>query len=218
MISRQEFTQFLWESLQEQEYVWLNPGQNPLKEDTVPDILIPANKVRQLLQKMRHFPGIQNCHAAFRFHRTMAVFAADQWTYSINFLHKMVSKNLFFLEAENVLTRRVQQENGVYISCVEHLLEYSLLNAFLNRKGIAEEEYRFFKEFHILVQEDLVEFFNEKYQTDFKDLYALTVYRSDAKDAIIQRLKEMPLNRLTKIMHIRWYNFLGNLRREAKII
>ena len=218
MNSRPEFTQFLWESLKESSYVWLNPAACLVNDDVVPEILIASKSVQNLLTRMRQTPNIGACRASFRFQNTFAVFSFGEWDYAINFVHHMVSKNLYFIESEQVLEKRVKNNRGVYIPCIEHLMEYTVLKSFLNRKGIQDKEYQFFKDFHILVQEDLVEFFNDKYATSFGRIYDFTSYNAKAKQAIIARLKGMPLNRLTKVMNIRWHNFIGRVRKEARMI
>ncbi|MEL6638663.1 MAG: hypothetical protein AAFW73_11415 [Bacteroidota bacterium] len=218
MTNRQEFNRFLWEALYPENYVWLNPSIPLDRDDSIPEILLPAKSVEGLLRRMRKEGSGGACRASFRFHATAAVFDFSSWTYSINFVHKMVSHNLFFLSEEEVLARRVRQRSGRNLPCLEHLLEYGVLRSFLLRQGVSETDFRYFKDFHILVQEDLIEFFNDKYGTSFRDMYDLTEYRPVAQRQIIQRLKELPLNRLTRTMRIHWHNFLGHLRREARMI
>ncbi len=218
MTNRQEFNHFLWECLFQEDYVWLNPSSPLDRDDTVPEILISAAVVQSLLYQMRQKLSGSSCRASFRFNRTVAVFDFSGWTYSIHFVHKMVSHNLFFLNEDEVLKRRVRQSSGRNIPCLEHLLEYSILSNFLNRRGVSEADFLYFKDFHILVQEDLIEYCNDKYGTNFRDIYALTEYDAEIQRSIVQRLKDLPLNRLGRTMHIRWHNFLGHLRREARMI
>ncbi len=218
MNSRQEFTQFLWESLNENSYVWLNPSVCLEKKDVVPEILIASKSVQNLLTRMRQTPNIGACRASFRFQNTFAVFSFGEWDYAINFVHKLISKNLYFIEEEQVFKKRVKNSEGIYIPSIEHLMEYTVLKSFLNRKGIEDQEYRFFKDFHILVQEDLVEFFNDKYATSFGSIYDYTMYNAASKQAMIACLNGMAFNRLTKVMNIRWHNFIGSVRKEARMI
>lgn len=218
MISRQEFTKFLWESLQEKKYVWLNPGIQLEREDAVPEILLAPKSVKQLLPHMRKHPGMGSCRASFRFENTFAVFSFGERSYPVNFVHKMVSRSLYFMKEEEIWGKKVRNRHGIFIPSIEHSFEYALLKAFLNRKGVKEEEYLFFREFHILVQEDLLEFFNEKYATNFKRLYSITEYNGEVKNAMINCLKELAINRLTRVMNIHWHNFLGSVRKEARMI
>ena len=102
MTSRQEFTQCLWENLRQKEYAWLNPGVNLQNENAVPEILIPSQSIQKLLTALRHTSGVGACRASFRFQNTLAVFSSGEWSYSVNFIHKMVSKNLFFLAEDEV--------------------------------------------------------------------------------------------------------------------
>ena len=102
MINRQEFTHFLWESLGAFDYVWLNAGENLQSEGTTPEVLISPKSVKALLPQMRQHPGISVCRASFRFSKTLAVFSFHNWSYTISFLHKMVNRNLFFLDEEEI--------------------------------------------------------------------------------------------------------------------
>lgn len=218
MTSHQEFTKFLWESLEDYRYVCLNPNVKSPKEETVPEILVTKKSIKKLLPQLRQHPAVRSCRASFRFQNTLALFSFEGWKYSISFVHKMVSQNLFFFEEEEIFAQRVKTEEGIYIAGVEHLFEYSVLKSFLNRKGIPETDYAYFSDFHFFAQEGLIEYFNERYNTHFDSLFDFTQYQVSEKRAMIAVLNEMPINRLSKVLNIHWHNFLGRVRKEARMI
>ena len=112
---------------------------------------------------------------------------------------------------------KVKNTDEVYIPCVEHIFERGILKNFLEGKGIGRSAFQYFSEFHILVQEDLLDYFNMKYGTSFSNIYQLTDFDENQRSHMIKKLKTVSTNRFIKKVNYRWHNFLGVMK-QARIL
>ncbi|MFT5169303.1 MAG: hypothetical protein ACI8P3_004552, partial [Saprospiraceae bacterium] len=132
-------------------------------------------------------------------------------------VHKFTYKSLIYLDEKEVMAKRVKELDCFYIPRVEHLFEHWILKSFLELKGIGRPAFQYFNEFHILVQEDLLDYFNMKYGTSFSNIYQLTDFDETQRAQMIKNLNNAPTNNFLKKVNIRWHNFLGVMR-QARII
>ena len=52
------------------------------------------------------------------------------------------------------------------VPSIEHLFEYTILKNFLNNQSLTKEEFEYFEDFHVLVKEDLLEYFQHEIWND----------------------------------------------------
>lgn len=130
--------------------------------------------------------------------------------------HRLVYKSLSYLTAEALLFKR-RRVGQLQVPALEHLLEFVTLKQFMQDKGMEERYFRYFDEFHILVQEGLLDYFNNKYGTEFGTLFEMTNFSEAAKLTMLKNLKTLPGNRFPQNVNIRWSNFVGSLR-QARVI
>ena len=128
--------------------------------------------------------------------------------------HFFHSDRLTYLDIEEVLRHRTY--NGVhYIPAWEHLLEFAILNSFLNEEGLGQDIIDGFKDLHVFLQEDLLDNFNAKYDTAFNSIYDLRDYRPTIESHLQKRLKTFPSNKFAKRVQLRWLNIKRLLKRSA---
>ncbi len=221
MANRKLFTDQLFHLLSDFKYLLFNydfPLAHKEKDELTLEFLLDKKEMTTLLNKLKNFDQIQHIKLSsnFRFSKVTIQFT-DQQSTRILFIHKLMHKTLMYMDEAEVLDKRVLTSEGYFVPSIEHQFEEAVLHAFLNHNGLKEKHYRYFNDFHVLVQEDLIEFFNKKYGTHFSSLFSLTDYRPAEREKMIDRLKAFPLNRFVKKINVRWHNFMGVMR-QARMI
>ncbi len=112
-----------------------------------------------------------------------------------------------YLDIEDVFQSRRFTNYGFATAKEEHLLEFGLLSAYLNRKPVPEEALRYFEEMHILIQEDLLDYVSDKYDADFSAFSEMGDFEITHYHTIVKRLKAMPMNSFFRRVNIRWNPF-----------
>lgn len=197
-------------------YVLLNPI--PFKEaSTTLDILFRNEELKPLVEHLQQVPDLSSITLASSFKSSKAILKfKDNAELIINFIHQFTYKSLIYLDEEEVQRRKVKDSNSVWIPCVEHIFEHLVLKSFLEFKGISRATFEYFSEFHILIQEDLLDYFNVKYGTSFSSMYQLTDFDETQRVEMIKQLKNSPANHFMKKVNVRWHNFLGTIR-QARV-
>ncbi len=221
MATRKLFNEKLFSTLSRYDYVLFNYDINDfrkLKEDITYEFMLKRDDVSDLLIHLKQVASIRNIKVSsnFRFSSVLIMFE-DNSTLRMLFLHKFMYKTLTYMDEEEVLAKKVLSGSSHYLPCIEHQFENAVLHDYLNNGGLKEKYYRYFKDFHVMVQEDLLEFFNKKYGTQFPTLYSMTDFRESERAQIEKHLKALPLNRFVKKVNIRWHNFIGSMR-QARMI
>jgi len=221
MADRTLFNNRLFELLNEYDYVLFNYDVNDFRKvrgELTFEFLLRRDDVSGLLIGLKQVASIRNIKVSsnFRFSQVLVMFN-DDTSLRMVFLHKFMHKTLTYMDEEAVLERRVLAESGYYLPCIEHQFENVVLHDYLNNGGLKEKYYNYFKEFHVMIQEDLLEFFNKKYGTEFQTVYSLTDFKESERTQIEKHLKALPLNRFVKKVNIRWHNFIGSMR-QARMI
>ncbi len=217
MIVQLKNQEILFDHLKSFRYVLLNPIST-IESSTEFDILFHAEEVKLLIEQLKYRPDIINVALVNSFHLSQVLLKfEDNRKMVVNFWHQFTYKSLTYLDEKNVMTKRVKASNGCYIPCVEHLFEYWVLKSFLESKGINKSTFQYFNEFHILVQEDLLDYFNIKHGTSFSSIYQLTDFDDTQRVKILKDLKKISSNQFMKKVNISWHNFLSAMR-QARII
>jgi len=133
---------------------------------------------------------------------------------TLEIYHHFHSDRLIYLNPTEVLQHR-QQSNGVYVPKLEHLLEFSILNSFLNEQGLSRTIIRQFEDLHIFLQEGLLDYFNQKYDTFFNSLHELTDYKETIENHFRKQLKQFPANKFTNRMRLGWVNMKQLMKKSA---
>ena len=215
MKTTSKFQETLLDQLKFSSYVLLNPAS---ERSTTFDILFDREDLKPMLDRLNQTSGLASITLASTFKSSKAVLKfKDKAEMVINFVHKFAYKSLIYLDEKEVMAKRVQEYDEFYIPCVEHLFEHWVLKNFLDLKGIGKSAFQYCSEFHILVQEDLLDYFNMKYGTSFSSMYQLTDYDEGQRTQIIKKLKSIPANGFIKKVNVHWHNFLGVMR-QARII
>lgn len=134
---------------------------------------------------------------------------------TIELYHFFHSDGLIYLNIEEVLERRTLSNKDVFVPTWEHLLEFSILNGFLNEEGINELIIRDLEDLHIFLQEGLLDYFNNKHDTYFQSPYDLLEYKETIANHFRKELKQFPANKFSNRLKLRWGNIKQVLKRSA---
>lgn len=202
----------LFDRLRSYEYVLLNP--TPLRSNIKElDLLVKKNELKPMVDHLQKMTAVSSFNLVPSFHRSNLVLKfKDQAELMLRFVHKFAYKSLIYLDEEEVLRKKVENQDGQWILNIEHAFEHFILDNFLQFKGISKSAFQHFSEFHILVQEDLLEYFNTKYSTAFSSIYQLTDFDEQQRSQMIKYLKSSPNNQFMKSFNVRWNSFLGSMR------
>jgi hypothetical protein len=221
MANRRRFTTLLFEQLNNYKYVLFNYDlllSGKEKEDVALEFLIQQSDLNPLLNQMKQDEEVLHIKLSSNIRFSIAsINFKDQTSLRLLFIHKLMYKTLSYLDANEVLEKRALTSEGCFIPCLEHQFEHSVLHAFLNNQGMRDKHLRYFNEFDVLIQEDLLEFFNEKYNTQFPSLFSLTDFDAAERARIVSRLKVLPFNRFLRKVNVRWHNFVGVMK-QARMI
>ena len=217
---RSEFIVYLYDLLSEFEYLFLsqaNPQRVKIQPELALNVLIKRSNMEALLNGIKSHQSVRNIKVSSRFSNSATIITLkNDLEVLIDFQHKFIYKSVVFMDEQEMLERRIKR-NDLYFLNVENAFEYKILNGFLNKEGVSDEDYLFFNELHFLIQEDLLESFNAKYNTNFRSLISLTSFTSRQKNNMLKSLENMPVNKFVKKVNVRWHNFVGNLK-QARII
>lgn len=221
MANRRRFTNELFESLTNYKYVLFNYDllfKRRDRDDVAHEFLLDQKEVTPLLNTLKQNEEVLHIKLSsnFRFSKAVIQFK-DQTSLRILFIHTLMYKTLTYMDATEVLEKRALTSEGCFVPCLEHQFEDSVLHAFLNNSGLKDKHYKYFNDFHVLIQEDLLEFFNSKYNTSFPSLFSLTDFSASERVLMVERLKTFPFNRFMKKINVRWHNFVGVMR-QARMI
>ena len=221
MADRKQFTEKLFELLRDFKYVLFNYDlllARKAKEDMSLEFLLDKNEVSPLLNKLKQLDTVLHIKLSsnFRFSNVVIQFK-DETSSRMLIIHKLMYKTLTYMDEGEILDKRALTSEGLFVPCLEHQFEESILHAYLNHTGLKEKHYRYFNDFHILVQEDLLEFLNNKYGTNFSSLFSLTDFRPAEREKMTECLKSFSFNRFMRKVNVRWHNFVGVMR-QARMI
>ena len=188
------------------------------KDELAYQILIGKEDFSKIVEELQSFAELSNIQVFTTFRISKALIELkDSTKVAIEFVHKLVHKSLVYFDEEDLLSRRVIVENGMSVPAIEHLFEYTILKNFLNNQSLTKAEFEYFEDFHVLVKEDLLEYFNMKYGTSFINFYQLTDYDPKQRQLIVKNLETAPTNKFMKKINVRWHYFLGYMK-QARII
>ncbi len=130
----------------------------------------------------------------------------------LTIIHKFVFHGLHYFDEKALLASRIEAFDGAQVPCIEHQFEYAVLQNFLEHRGVQDWQYRYFKSFHILLIEDLLDAFNAKYHTLFSDLSDLINCSEANRKQILKYIRKLSGNDFLHSIHLHWHNFLGAVR------
>ena len=201
-----DFTQGLSGLLTGVEHVFLNSELWPNKyfeESKNVEILLKKRDLSQALASLKDSQLIQELELSAGYRASIVdITLRNDVKFGIEFWHKLSYNSLTFQNATSFFQQKVRQRNGLIVPSVEHHFEYVILKNFLMGEGMTDIQYRYFDDFHVLIKEGLLEFFNQKYQTTFHSLYEMTEFDSIQQIAIQKSLKPLAINQF-----LRWAGF-----------
>lgn len=221
MIEHNNFHEFFKNLLTEKVYALLSVMPENLinsSDELVYQILLRKEDLEEIVKKIQQYGELANIQVFTTFRVSKAFLELkDNSKIHIEFVHKLVHKSLVYFDEEELLKRRELKPNGWTIPVIEHSFEYTILKNFLNNKSLTKQEFEYFEDFHVLVKEDLLEYFNMKYGTTFSSLYQLTDYDPIQRQRIVKNLETAPTNGFLKKINVRWHYFMGYMK-QARII
>ena len=181
-------------------------------------ILISKANVDEVIQRLSSSDHILSIRINENKGRTkLQIRTIDNQLIKVQFIHEFLTKSLCYMDKEVVFDSRVRDDDGIFVPTNFKLLEYALLNSFLNDQGITEEQFDYFDSLNFKVKVDLIETFNEIYNTNFPSVFLLSCFDEDEKYEMIKHVKVLPQNRLINQMNVKVHTFFGYMK-QARII
>lgn len=199
-------------TLENFDYTLLTPGITSQEFSTI-KISIPSKERESFLQSLSENTDFQAIQGKF----DKTILTADlgkEQLITLEIYHYFHSDRLTYLNPKDVYNNR-QLWDGVYIPKLEHLLEFSILNSFLNEEGLSRQIIRQFEDLHIFLQEGLLDYFNTKYDTFFTSLHDLVDYKETIENHFRKQLKQFPTNKFSNRVKLGWVNMKQLLKRSA---
>ena len=183
------------------------------------DILLNPEIIKPALSKVKELPLIKDISLTSHFSFSKAIIRFHSGdSLLLNFIHQFVYKTLFYLNTEEVLRKsRGNQELNYAQPSIEHAFEFSVLTSYLNERGWSEEHYAHFDDFHFLVKEGLLDFFNHKYHTRFRNLEDIMDFSEDQRENMLNSLRQFPRNAFLGTINIRWNNLIHSGSRASML-
>jgi hypothetical protein len=181
-------------------------GVPDFRQGESPVILLPQNKLELFLSGLQDLPGnIQVQVTEGGNGVDIELNDASGTQVKVQCVHRLLHKSLCILDEDEVNVKRVRHAEGFYIPSIEHLFEYVVLQSWIEYKGISDRFVRFFEELHVLVQEDLLDYFNQKYKTHFLSIDDLSEFKISQRGMIIKSLERNPANGFMQNVRMRLF-------------
>jgi len=220
MSNKSDFKAYLISRLNQFEYLVFNQIKKTNPTYFFPDIILRKQDLNPLFQDLKRFPQVEHIRLSTKawFSKAEVKFN-DNASINLFFKHAIVEKGFSYLSLDEILIRRYKSDDNTYQPSIEFSLEHAIIKSHLDNagKGLSEKELKYFSDFHVLLQEDILEYFNQKYATSFSTLDDLSDFDLKNRSLIVKKLKSMPTNQFIGKMNTQWYNFLGSVR-QARII
>ena len=221
MIVRNNFHEYFINLLKQKVYILLNILPQDIANASGElnyHILVGKEDLKKIVEELQSYSELSNIQVFTTFRISKALLELkDNTKVVIEFVHKLVHKSLAYLDEMELLEKRIMRDNGMCVPSLEHLFEYTILKNYLDNQSLTKEEFEFFEDFHVLIKEDLLEYFNMKYGTTFSNFYQLTDYDPKQRQSIVKNLKTAPTNGFLKTINVRWHYFMGYMK-QARII
>ncbi len=208
-----QLTQELIDSLKHFDYTLLTPSINS-HELPVIKIAIRSKERNKFLEALAENVDFQIVQSKLDSTILTTNLSVDSFI-TIEIYHFFHVDRLTYLDAKEVMANRKSWDNGLYIPKLEHLLEFSILNSFLNEEGLDDKIIKQFEDLHILLQEGLLDDFNAKYDTYFNSFYDLIDYKETIANHFRKQLKQFPANKFANRMKLGWINVKQLFKRSA---
>jgi len=199
-------------TLENFDYTLLTPGITS-QEFSIIKISIPSKVRESFLQSLAETTDFQVIQSKLDTTILTTDLDKDQ-IITLEIYHYFHSDRLTYLNPKEVYNNR-QLWDGVYIPKLEHLLEFSILNSFLNEEGLSRQIIKQFEDLHIFLQEGLLDSFNTKYDTFFTSLHDLVDYKETIENHFRKQLKQFPANKFSNRVKLGWVNMKQLLKRSA---
>ena len=220
MPNREPITNTLVSACSVHPYVAFKYSKAPLAPDNLDglSILISKLNVHNVIQQLSSSDNVQSMRINENKGKTsLQILTTDNTSFKVRFIHEFLNKSLCYLDKQSIFESRVRNEDGIFVPNNFKLLEYALLSNFLNNKGITEAQFDYFDSLNFRVKVDIIETFNDIYNTNFPSVYLLSCFDEDEKYEMIKHVKVLPENRLLNQMNVKIHTFFGYLK-QAKII
>ena len=203
----------LSESLSDFDYVLLTPFAGQRVPDTL-KIGLPSKDRRTFLQVLETTLDFQVVHS--KLDRTILTVERDSEAFlTIELYHFFHEGRLAYLSMEELLESRRRDAQNWFVPDWDHLLEFTILNSFFEETGLTDDFVRQFDDLHVFLQEGLMDFFNQKYDTYFTGLDELTEHRETIENHFRKQLRQFPANKLSNRLRLGWTNVKQFLKRSA---
>ena len=178
----------VWEALESLDYLWLNPMGY-----THPLIFLPKEQFKTAINLLNQ-AGYQLQVKSRGLGSSIRISLQGGDILILRFVHHLQHQGLVLMPIRKLVENTTRTNNGVKTPALLHLFEYHVLKDFLHKHGLKRVSFKYFADLHYLTRADLVESFNEKYNTIFNGLDEFTLYDEPTHKRIIHALKNKSWN------------------------
>ncbi|MEM9823867.1 MAG: hypothetical protein AAF985_22475 [Bacteroidota bacterium] len=219
-VLRREFARLLFQCLNRFDFILIEGEigfDQFLKDGAVLRLLLRRTDLPSILKSVGACDQLERQGLNKGYRSSQLTLVYDQKVvFHLELLHKLTHHSLVILDEEQLLRDKIEKEGGAYFPSIEHLFEWMVLKNYLVHNGLSDVQYNYFRDFHILFKEDLMDAFNQKYGSQFQHLTQLLHFRVHEKERMLARIRQLPANQLMNTIQMRWNEWMGAIR-QAKL-
>lgn len=185
-------SQGIWKALEPLDYLWLNP-----MGFTHPLIFLPKEQFKLAIQHLND-SGFELHVKSRGLGSSIRINLQSGGSIILRFVHHLQHRGLVLIPIKTLVAMSTRTTNNVKIPSLLHLFEYHVLRDFMHKHGLKRAAHRYFSDLHYLTRADLVESFNDKYNTRFNQLAEFTMYDNSTYQMMLHSLNSKPWNRYIK--------------------
>jgi len=208
MIFKKKFLTHLLGCLKDSEYLLFEHFAIHKSTPEIPfNILLRKKNHQQIVDSIKTFSEIGIASVYQKGACTELQIAFKEGTkIQLNLWENLSHDNMTFMNSEKVFTKRQRSKSEFYMPNIEDLFEFAMLHHYLNHQGLPIQYLNYFEDFHFFVKDGLLDFFNNKYQTNFSNLDGLSNFDLAAKNVIVEELEKASSNQFFKKVNMQWRN------------
>ena len=198
MNDRQKFIQFLFDKLNNNQYVLLKHIEHSvleIDENSDLDFLISKEDFKSIYRSITEFKQIKKCD--IKSQSTMCqlfIFFEDDSYLQLDFLFGFYRKGIEYLSKEAVFKFAKTNEEGIKICSNHHLVEHLMLFNFLNFSGIPSKYLNFLNKEAPEEIRNIIYYLKLKYKQPFQSINDLEKYQPKIRKSINKLLFEKSEN------------------------
>lgn len=220
MNNRIEFTKFLFHTLNQYEYVLLKHIEDSIENVRVSsdlDILVRSQNVSAIVTQLKSHKTVAKWTESHKASMVQYFIYFEDTTFlQVDFLYKFIRTNTVYLDTETIFEKRVQDNEGIYVTDINELFEHVVLFNFLNFAGLPKKYIPYFNTKAIHTKNSFLTYFNEKYGTQYNRTDQFKKFDPELRAKIIAKTNKLSQNKGLNQLKNNWAYFTDRLQAMKK--